>query len=90
MRLKLVPNETSVDFLRLRGVASIFSATIVAASILLFAFVGLNLGIDFKGGILMEARTSQAQADISELRSDLDELGLGDISIQGLVSKPMF
>ena len=83
MRLKLVPSETTVDFLRLRGVASLFSAAIVTASILLFAFVGLNLGIDFKGGILMEARTSQAQADIGELRGELDQLGLGDISIQG-------
>ena len=83
MRLKLVPSNTAIDFLRLRGVASLFSAAIVTASILLFAFVGLNLGIDFKGGILMEARTSQAQADIGELRGELDQLGLGDISIQG-------
>ena len=83
MRLKLVPSNTAIDFLRLRGVASLFSAAIVTASILLFAIVGLNLGIDFKGGILMEARTSQAQADIGELRGELDQLGLGDISIQG-------
>ena len=83
MRLKLVPSNTAIDFLRLRGVASLFSAAIVTASILMFAFVGLNLGIDFKGGILMEARTSQAQADIGELRGELDQLGLGDISIQG-------
>lgn len=83
MRLKLVPSNTAIDFLRLRGVASLFSAAIVTASVLLFAFVGLNLGIDFKGGILMEARTSQAQADIGELRGELDQLGLGDISIQG-------
>ena len=51
MRLKLVPSETSFDFMRLRMQALGFSGLLVAASILLFALVGLNLGIDFRGGI---------------------------------------
>ena len=44
---------------------------------------GLNLGIDFRGGILIEARHTTGPADISGLRRNLDTLGLGDISLQG-------
>ncbi len=83
IRLKLVPSETTIDFLRLRSVTAGLSTALVIASIALFTLVGLNLGIDFKGGILMEARNTQGPADISGLRKDLESLGLGDISLQG-------
>ena len=56
---------------------------LVAGSIGLFAIIGLNLGIDFKGGILIEGRHNFGPANISGLRSDLESLGLGDISLQG-------
>ena len=83
MRLKLVPSETNIDFLRLRKPALGLSSVLVLASVLLFSMVGLNLGIDFRGGILIEARNTSGPANIADLRSDLGKLGLGDISLQG-------
>ena len=83
MRLKLVPSETNIDFLRLRKPALGLSSILVLASVLLFSTIGLNLGIDFRGGILIEARNTNGPADIADLRSDLGKLGLGDISLQG-------
>jgi preprotein translocase SecF subunit len=82
MRLKLVPSDTSINFLKHRRIALIFSLFLVASSIGLLVVKGLNLGIDFKGGILIEARNTTGPADISGLRADLGQLGLGDISLQ--------
>lgn len=83
MRLKLVPSDTSFDFLRLQKITMFLSAFLVLASVGMFATIGLNLGIDFKGGILLEARNTTGSADISKIRNDIGSLNLGDVSLQG-------
>ena len=81
MLLKLVPSDTNIDFIGFRKVAYVFSLIIVVGSMFLLATRGLNLGIDFTGGTLIEVRV-ETQPDIEALRSDLASLELGAISIQ--------
>jgi len=82
MRLiSLVPVGTKIDFMRFRKIAAIFSLALVVVSAGLFFTKGLNFGIDFRGGILMEIRTD-GPADISKLRSTLNELNLGEVQLQ--------
>jgi preprotein translocase SecF subunit len=80
--LKLVPQDTSIPFLRFRKAALIASLVIVLGSIASWLGIGLNTGIDFRGGFLIEVRSTAGPADLQQLRGDLSELGLGDISLQ--------
>ena len=80
-KIKLVPENTSIPFLNWRKGAYFMSATLVSASILLFFAQGLNYGIDFRGGILIEVGTPEP-ADLGRIRSTLGGLGLGDVAIQ--------
>lgn len=79
--LRLVPAGTKIPFLGLHKLSFALSALVVVISIGLYAAVGLNFGIDFRGGTLIEIKT-KGPADIQALRSQLGSLGLGDIQIQ--------
>ena len=79
--LKLVPAETKIDFIRLHIASFIVSASLVIASLGLFFTQGLNFGIDFKGGTLIEIGTN-GPADISDLRDIIGSLDLGEVQIQ--------
>ncbi len=79
--LKLVPDNTNIDFMRWRNVALILSLIATIASLSLVAVRGLNLGIDFVGGQVV--RTTFAQpVDVEELRGRVNALELGEASIQ--------
>ncbi|GAA4765102.1 hypothetical protein GCM10023219_07370 [Stakelama sediminis] len=79
--LKLVPENTNIDFLRWRYIAMAISIVLMLASIALVATRGLNFGIDFAGGQM--ARVTFAQSvPIEDLRKRVDGLGFGEATIQ--------
>ena len=79
--LKLVPDNTNIDFMRWRNLALILSLLATIASLVLIGVRGLNLGVDFVGG--QQVRVTFAQpVDIEELRGRIAGLGVGDANIQ--------
>ncbi|MEJ8573299.1 protein translocase subunit SecF [Microbaculum marinum] len=82
MLLRLVPEDTHIGFMRLRRFTLPLSAALSVLSIVLFFVVGLNFGIDFKGGSLIEIQTKDGPADVADLRERIGALGLGDVQIQ--------
>jgi preprotein translocase subunit SecF len=81
MRLKLIPDDTKINFMGMGRIAVAASSLAVVTSIVLFLIMGLNFGIDFRGGTMIEVRTPQA-ADLSVIRSATRSLGLGDVAVQ--------
>ena len=81
MKLKLVPDDTNINFVGMRFVAFIFSVLVVAGSLFLVTTKGLNFGIDFTGGTVIEVRVSDTP-DTGALRTELNELDLGGVSLQ--------
>lgn len=81
--LKLVPDDTNIDFLKWRVMAFALSLMLMAASIGLVATKGLNFGVDFIGGQMIRATFTQvAEAPVSELRNKVATLGYGEPTIQ--------
>ena len=79
--LKLVPDNTNIDFMKWRNIALILSIIATVASLALVGVKGLNLGVDFIGGQMIRATFAQ-QVDVEKLRGDVEQLQLGDASIQ--------
>jgi preprotein translocase subunit SecF len=77
----VIPHDTRIDFMRYHKITFALSVIMVVGSILLIAFKGLNFGVDFAGGILMEV-TAPGPADLGKLRSQLSDLNLGEASLQ--------
>ena len=79
--LKLIPDNTNVDFMRVRNIALVLSILITAASIALVFTRGLNLGVDFVGGQMVRVTFNQPP-QLDNLRERVNGLGLGDASLQ--------
>lgn len=79
--LKLVPDNTNIDFMRWRNVALVLQLVMVVAALTAVAFKGLNLGIDFVGGQMVRATFSQA-IEVDQLRDRVNSLQIGDANIQ--------
>ena len=80
--LRIVPDDTKFDFIRFRRISFPISAVLSILAIILYFTHGLNFGIDFKGGTLMEVRAKSGQADLAQMRSTIGGLGLGDFQLQ--------
>ena len=69
---------------------NIISITLVVISLTFLVFKGLNFGIDFKGGTLIELRSSDNKINVSSLRDNLSQMNLGDISVKNFGNKTDF
>tara|TARA_Y100000816_G_scaffold291577_1_gene283353 strand:+ start:710 stop:1594 length:885 start_codon:yes stop_codon:yes gene_type:complete len=66
------------------------SILLVVISLFLLIFKGLNFGIDFKGGTLIELRSSDKKINVSSLRDNLNQMNLGDISVKNFGNETDF
>src|ERR1700688_4497488 len=80
--LIVIRRVPKIDFMRWHLYGFAFSLALTALTIGLFFTVGLNYGIDFTGGTLIEVRTTNGPADLGAMRAKLDALHLGDASLQ--------
>jgi preprotein translocase subunit SecF len=80
--LRIVPDDTKFDFMRFRRISFPISAALSIVAILLYFFHGLNFGIDFVGGTLIEVQSKSGPADLAKMRAALSGLGLGEVQLQ--------
>ena len=80
--LRIVPDDTHFDFTRFRRISFPISAALSIVAIVLFFTHGLNFGIDFRGGTLLEVQSKSGPADIAAMRAKLSTLGLGEVQLQ--------
>ncbi|MFL2902042.1 MAG: protein translocase subunit SecF [Candidatus Pelagibacter sp.] len=71
-----------IKFNRFYSQFNVLSSLLIIASLILLIFKGLNFGIDFKGGTLIELRSSDTKINVSSLRDNLKQMDLGDVSVK--------
>ncbi|MFA5957851.1 MAG: protein translocase subunit SecF [Hyphomicrobium sp.] len=76
------PHDLRLPFMKFKGPALAASIILMLISLVLCMTFGLNYGVDFKGGSLIELKAKSGNADISALRAKLNDLGLGNVQIQ--------
>ena len=81
-RFRLVPDDTRISFMRYQYIGYAFSAALVLLTVILLPTKGLNFGIDFQGGIMIEVGMPGEVADLAAMRTALGELELGEVALQ--------
>jgi preprotein translocase subunit SecF len=84
--LQIIPYNTKIDFVGMRKIAYALSLVIIVGSFIALFTKGLNLGIDFRGGFLLEIRTKQ-EANLAEMRDKLGQLEMGEVKLQEFGTK---
>jgi preprotein translocase subunit SecF len=79
---RLIPDDTHIPFMRYEYWAYAFSGALILLTLILVPLKGLNFGIDFRGGILIEVRVPGEAADLGAMRATLGGLGLGEVALQ--------
>ena len=79
-----------IAFNRYYNKFNILSITLVVVSLLFLVFKGLNFGIDFKGGTLIELRSTDSNINVSSLRDNLKQMNLGDVSVKNFGNETDF
>jgi preprotein translocase subunit SecF len=80
--IKLLPHDTRFPFVSLARLFATLSVVAVIATVIGFFYPGLNLGIDFKGGTVLELNTGARPVDLGKVRGALTALNLGDVQVQ--------
>jgi preprotein translocase subunit SecF len=80
--LRIVPDNTSFDFIRFRRISFPISAVLSILAITLYFTHGLNFGIDFKGGTEMVVQSKSGPIDIATMRATLSQLELGEVQMK--------
>jgi preprotein translocase SecF subunit len=82
LSFRFIPDRTSIPFIRYQRLGYAISCILIALALLLLPTKGLNFGIDFQGGILIEVRVPGPAADLGVMRATLGGLGLGEVALQ--------
>lgn len=90
MAFQLIPAGTTVDFVRFRAIAQSISACLLVGSIVAFFTIGLNFGIDFRGGVTVEVGPPEGEVfteqSLTEARDAIGALNLGDVRVQNITT----
>jgi preprotein translocase subunit SecF len=79
--LRFIPETTNVDFVKWRYLAFAFDGLLLLVTVAAIAIYGFNMGIDFKGGVLLEVKAAKV-VDIGHVRTEMESLNFSDFQIQ--------
>jgi preprotein translocase subunit SecF len=80
--LRIIPDDTKFGFMNFRSVSFPVSALLSVISVVTFLMIGMNFGIDFTGGTLIEMKSLSGKADIAAVRATTGDLDAGDVEVQ--------